>query len=100
MTLTTPAPAGPAPRLTFLLWEAVAGRGGGGGRAGAGAAGRVGVLVLAAGGQRAGGEGAGAGEEHITGQARLQAGRVGEAGLPTPAAQTLVRQRPLQALLW
>ena len=48
------------------------------------------MLVLAAGGQRAGGEGAGAGEEHVAGQARLQAGRVGEAGLPTPTAQTLI----------
>lgn len=95
--LPTPSPSTSSwvPGLTFLLREAVAG-----GRDGAGAAGRVGVLVLAAGGQRAGGEGAGAGEEHVAGQARLQAGRVGKAGLPTPAAQALVRQRPLQALLW
>lgn len=91
----SPSTSSRVPGLTFLLREAVAG-----GRGGAGAAGRVGVLVLAAGGQRAGGEGAGAGEEHVAGQARLQAGRVGKAGLPTPAAQALVRQRPLQALLW
>lgn len=75
------------PGLTFLLWEAVAGRRDG---AGAAAARGVGVLVLAAGGQRAGGEGAGAAEEHIAGQARLQAGSVGEAGFPPPAAQTLI----------
>lgn len=51
------------PRLTFLLWEAVAS-----GWTGAGCpAGWVRVLVLAAGGQRAGGEGTGTGEEHIAG---------------------------------
>lgn len=55
--------------------------------------------MLAAGGQCAGGKGAGAGEEHITGQAGLQTGRVGKAGLPPPTAQTLVGQRSLQALL-
>lgn len=58
------------------------------------------MLVLAAGRQRAGGEGAGAGEEHVAGQARLQAGRAGKAGLPPPAAQALIGQGPLQALLW
>lgn len=84
------------PRLTFLLRETVAS-----GRNGAGAAaGWVRVLVLAAGGQCAGGEGAGAGEEHVAGQARLQAGGVGKAGLPPPTAQALVRQRPLKTLLW
>lgn len=83
------------PRLTFLLWEAIAI-----GWNGAGCpAGGVGVLVLAAGGQCAGGEGAGAGEEHIAGQAWLQAGRAGKAGLPAPTAQALIRQCPLQALL-
>lgn len=44
------------------------------------------MLVLAAGGQRAGGEGAGAGEEHVAGQACLQAGGVGKAGLTPPTA--------------
>lgn len=81
--------------LTFLLWEAIAGGCKGAGRP----AGWVGVLVLAAGGQCAGGEGASAGEEHIAGQPRLQAGGAGEAGLPAPAAQALIRQCPLQALL-
>lgn len=74
------------PRLTFLLWEAIAI-----GWNGAGCpAGGVGVLVLAAGGQCAGGEGAGAGEEHIAGQAGLQAGRAGKAGLPAPTTQALI----------
>lgn len=83
------------PRLTFLLWEAIAS-----GWNGVGCpAGWVGVLVLAAGGQCAGREGAGAGEEHVAGQARLQAGRAGIAGLPASATQALIRQCPLQALL-
>lgn len=54
------------------------------------AAGWEGVLVLAAGGQRAGREGAGAGEEHIAGQPWLQAASVGEAGLPASTAQALI----------
>lgn len=83
----------PAPGLTSLLWEAIAGC-----RASGGAPRHVRVWVLAACGQRAGREGAGAGEDHIARQAGLGAG-AGKAGLTASTAQALVRQCPLQALL-
>lgn len=77
--VTSPSTASRLPGSTFLLWEAVYGSGGDGARA----ARRVEVLVLAAGGhgvlQR---KAQVLVENRRWAGLRLQAGRVGEAGLP------------------